>query len=208
MLSRLLFFVFMALAMPALAQNADGRYAISGIVVDMKTENPATARDDALATATRKAYDQLKERLAPEGEVLPALDDNALSRNVQNFELTGEKVSANRYIGTFTIRFRPTVAQAAAGDASSMVAGASANDVPVTFTFGNLNEWQAGKAALQNVDGVRGWQIVGLRRNYVDLVVRYVGVDANTFTTALLAQGIAANPPVTPDSRWQLGLRR
>lgn len=190
----LIFMVFVAAGAAAQEAAPVGRYEVQGITIDMPTESPATARDAALMAATRHAYTQLQERLLVEGEVLPELDDTALGRTVQDFELSGEKVSAKRYIGMFTIRFRPSVASVENAPVSDMEASnIGVEDIPVTFVFESLSEWQAAKTALRNVAGIRGIHIVGLRRNYVDLNLRYAGNNTATLNAALAAQGLISS---------------
>lgn len=207
----ILFFMTLPVQAQDIFAPVADRYAVSGITIDQATENPATARDAALIEASKLAYGQLKDRFALEGTTLPDLDDAQLSRAMQDFSIDGEKISANRYIGTFTIRFRPSVATGTTAiykpEASAPTTGVF--DVPVTFGFANLTEWQTGRTAIANASGVQGMQIAGLRRNYVDLTVRTTG-DADSFMAALAAQGIQASPPAAgvPDQRWFLRLGR
>jgi hypothetical protein len=208
---RILLLILLAVfALPAMAQDVTmpDRYEVRDVKVNITTENPAAARDVGLMEATRQAYAQLKERLATEGEILPTLDDNGMAAAVQDFSIDGEKVSAKRYIGSFTIRFRPTVASAApiTGEYGQM-AGEGMRDIPVTFAFNQLGEWVTGRNALRNVNGVRAMQIVGLRRNYVDATIRFAG-DPAMFGQMATAQGLTAIPPSAVNPRWTLQLQQ
>jgi len=209
---RFLFLVLLAVfTVSAHAQDAGSRYEVTGVNINMPTDNATTARDTALTEATKQAYAQLKDRLAAEGEILPTLSDSAMASAVQDFSVDGEKISAKRYIGSFTIRFRPTVASAVPATESGQpvaATGEGITQIPATFAFGQLSEWVTGRAALRNTNGIRGIQIAGLRRNYVDVNLRYAGGDAGAFAQALAAQGISASAPTATNPRWFLRLQQ
>jgi hypothetical protein len=71
--------------------------------------------------------------------------------------------------------------------------------------FASLPEWQTARAALRNTADVRGVVITGLRRNYVDVSLRYAGTDAQQLAAALAAQGLVAS---NENGRWFLRLNR
>lgn len=84
-------------------------YTVEGVDVDVTAKNALEAREKAFQEAQLKAYKQLVERLASQGgaEENQALDAEAISFMVQDFEVTKEQLSAKRYKGTYTIRFDP-----------------------------------------------------------------------------------------------------
>lgn len=88
-------------------------YTVEGVEVDITAENALEAREQAFNAAQVKAYEMLSERLISNGEtdVVPELDVGAISYMVQDFEVTKEQLSAKRYKGTYTIRFRPAAFQ-------------------------------------------------------------------------------------------------
>lgn len=90
-------------------------YTVSGITVDVSATNANAARDQAIAEAQRRAWDELHKRVAPGGGPTPRLSDIELARLVQGFSIDEEKVSATRYVGTMTVRFRPNAVRDALG---------------------------------------------------------------------------------------------
>ncbi|MDH5722633.1 MAG: DUF2066 domain-containing protein [Alphaproteobacteria bacterium] len=86
----------------------DSLFTVEGITVDVTAENSVAARDEALAKAQRDAFTVLAKRMVAEGQVgeVSIPDDDTLNDFVRDFEVTNEKLSAIRYIGTYTFRFR------------------------------------------------------------------------------------------------------
>ncbi len=84
-------------------------YTIEGIEVDITADNAVKAREKALDEAQLKAYEMLAQRLLSEQDLatFTVPDINTVSALVQDFEVTNEQLSAVRYKGTYTIRFRP-----------------------------------------------------------------------------------------------------
>lgn len=83
-------------------------HAVTGIAVDVTASTAAAARDKAIAQAQRAAFSVLFRRLTPAGTPpLDGLSDTDIAGLVRDFEISGEKTSAVRYLGDFTIRFRP-----------------------------------------------------------------------------------------------------
>ncbi|HYH21038.1 MAG TPA: DUF2066 domain-containing protein [Azospirillum sp.] len=128
------------------APSANDAFAVSGIQVDISAANANAARDQAITQAQRKAWDTLYQRMVPGGGAAPRLSDFDLSRLVQGFEIDNEKVSATRYIGTFTVRFRPQPVreQLAGAGAGSYVEPPTRPLVvlPITVTEGRTILWE------------------------------------------------------------------
>jgi len=107
---------------PAGAQVTPGAQAdaftVSGVKVDINAANPNTARDQAIVQAQRNAWETLYQRLVPGGRGT-RLSDTDLARLVQGFEIDDEKVSATRYVGSITVRFRPAAVREQLGGAGS-----------------------------------------------------------------------------------------
>jgi len=127
-------------------QSANDAFAVSGIQVDVAAANANAARDQAITQAQRKAWDTLYQRMVPGGGAAPKLSDYDLARLVQGFEIDNEKVSATRYVGTFTVRFRPTPVreQLAGAGAGSYVEPPTRPLVvlPITVTDGRTILWE------------------------------------------------------------------
>lgn len=111
-----LFALVLALAAAPFAASAQGMaapggaeaFTVSGVAVDVSAANANAARDEAIAQAQRKAWDELYRRITPGGGSAPRLSDVDLARLVQGFSIDEERVSATRYLGSMTVRFRPT----------------------------------------------------------------------------------------------------
>ena len=88
-------------------------YTVEGVEVDVTAKNALEAREKAFSEAQVKAYQELVERLVSNGDEAQNkdLDAESISFMVQDFEVTKEQLSAKRYKGTYTIRFRPDAFQ-------------------------------------------------------------------------------------------------
>jgi hypothetical protein len=130
----------------ATPSSADA-FAVSGIRVDINGSNPTTVRDQAIREAQSKAWAELYRRLVPGGGNPPRLSDGEIAKLVQGFEIDEEKVSASRYVGAITVRFRPNAVRDAlgqSGGAAQYVEPPARPFVilPVTLTDGRTILWQ------------------------------------------------------------------
>jgi len=99
-----------ALLMPALshAQGEDlSIYQVNDVPVDITADSAAHARDQAIAQAQRLGLQQLLGRLGADPALAAKVSDDDIATLVQNFEMQNERSSSVRYIGTFTVQFRP-----------------------------------------------------------------------------------------------------
>lgn len=87
-------------------------YNVTGVTVDVTSDSAAKARDQAITDAQRAGFTQLLDRLGAESSAGDKLSANDLATLVQNFEVQNEHVSPVRYIGTFTVQFRPLAVRA------------------------------------------------------------------------------------------------
>jgi hypothetical protein len=96
-----------AQAMP----QAEGPLTVMQVQVDKTSDNAVLARDEAIAEARRIAFQKLAERnMTPEEfQSFKMPDAKTIAALVQDFEIAGEQLSANRYVATFTVRFRERV---------------------------------------------------------------------------------------------------
>lgn len=100
-------FLVAALAFaPAFAQ--DNLFKVEGVKVDVTADSALAARDQAFEKAQIDAFTVLAGRMLIESELanFKAPDIAAVSAMVQDYEVTQEKLSSVRYIGTYTITFR------------------------------------------------------------------------------------------------------
>lgn len=90
------------------AWAANPLFTVSDVTVDVTAENAIEAREQAFAQAQVQAFKVLAQRMMSEGaaETLTPPDTTVISSLIQDFEVTEEKLSSTRYIGTYTFRFR------------------------------------------------------------------------------------------------------
>jgi hypothetical protein len=91
-----------------IVQAQDPLFTIEGVKVDVTAESATVAREKAFAQAEQDAFTVLAQRLLPEsalGSFTPP-DSDTISNMVQDFEVTEERLSPVRYMGTYTFRFR------------------------------------------------------------------------------------------------------
>jgi hypothetical protein len=101
-----------ALAPAAWAQPEES-FTVRDVGVDVTADSAAAARDQAIVTGQRKAFDQLLLNLATAEDVarLPPLDDDSIGNMVLDFQVESESVSTVRYIGKLAFRFRAAPVQ-------------------------------------------------------------------------------------------------
>ena len=82
-------------------------FTVAGVEVDVTAKNAVEAREQAFAEAQIKAFTQLADRLMPEDQraAFVAPDAGDISTMINDFEVTQERLSAVRYVGTYTFRF-------------------------------------------------------------------------------------------------------
>lgn len=101
-------------APPAGAQEmAVSAYTVEHVEVDVTAANAVKAREEALIRAQVKAFEALADaQLSEEARASYAVPDaDTIMGLVKDFEVTNEQLSATRYKGIFTVRFRPALAQ-------------------------------------------------------------------------------------------------
>jgi hypothetical protein len=108
-------FLLLCLALPVLAQDDAALFQINDVVADVTAANAAAARDKAVMQAQRSALEQLMGRLGAEATLATKQSDDALAGLVQGFEVQQERTSSVRYIGTFTVQFKPAAVRALLG---------------------------------------------------------------------------------------------
>src|SRR5258707_407858 len=102
------FLVFGLISSPVWAQAEDASlYNITDVASDVTADSAVHARDQAIAEAQRSVLDMLLERLNAEKSVATKLSSDDIATLVQSFEVQNEKRSSVRYIGTFSVQFKP-----------------------------------------------------------------------------------------------------
>lgn len=94
------------IAGPALAQSE--LFTIENVIVDVTAKNALEARNQAFEKAQQQAFITLAERMLSEAEAqtLAPPETLLISSLIQDYEVTAEKLSTVRYVGTYTFRFK------------------------------------------------------------------------------------------------------
>jgi hypothetical protein len=103
-----LYVLFMSfLLLPTMAQ-ANALFIVSDVEVDVTAKSALEAREQAFAQAQVKAFDILAERMLPsdQRESFATPDPVTISTLIMDFEVTKEKLSNVRYVGTYKFRFK------------------------------------------------------------------------------------------------------
>jgi len=92
---------------PVVAKQID-IFTVKDIKVDITSDNAARARQKAFNEGLVSAFKKLSRRLLSEKEFkgLVVPDRGVISSLLRDYEITNEKVSNVRYVGTFTFRFQ------------------------------------------------------------------------------------------------------
>ncbi|MGH1456640.1 MAG: DUF2066 domain-containing protein [Alphaproteobacteria bacterium] len=103
-----IYFIFTAVFWSSNAQAYDSIFVVEGVEVDVTAENSVTAQDKAFEKAQVQAFEILSKRMVDDAQAtsLPMPDSLTISSFIQDYEITSEQLSAVRYIGTYTFRFR------------------------------------------------------------------------------------------------------
>ncbi len=88
------------------ANAYDSLFIVENIKVDITAKNAVLAQERALDKAQSKAFMILARRMVEEGQNITAPDSITISSLVKDYEVTNEQLSAVRYVGTYTFRFR------------------------------------------------------------------------------------------------------
>jgi hypothetical protein len=111
----LIFSLFLALlGLPALAQDGGDSsvFEVTDVGVDVTAASSAKARDQAVIEAQRTAFHQMLERIGAREQFGASFNDDDIAALVQSFEVQDEHTSSVRYIGTFTVQFKPNAVRA------------------------------------------------------------------------------------------------
>jgi len=93
---------------PLAAFASDPIFTVENVKVDVTAENAIAAREKAFEQAQVKAFEELTTRMIPDADVATTQTPapKIISTMINDFELTNEQLSAVRYVGTYTFRFR------------------------------------------------------------------------------------------------------
>jgi hypothetical protein len=188
---------------PPAATPAADLYTVTDVAADVTADNANHARDQALMQAERSAFTQLCAKLnAPDASA--KMTDDALASLVQSFEVQSERVSALRYNGVFTIRFKPAAIQRklgkymnAGGDNGGAPAGVESGKAPpvgpishlmVAVQTDSLPAWTQMKRRLIAVPQVAKIDTIDLGRGVSHIDLSYGG-SLDQLQDAVTGQG-------------------
>ena len=140
-------------------------FTVRNVAVDATAATAAAARDKALASAERLAFQRLLARLTlpSDARQLPKVGDAALADLTEGFEVQEEKHSTVRYIASLTYRFKPAPVEQLLRGAGIAFAETPSKPVlvlPVLRTGESLalwedpNPWRSSWANLPVADGL------------------------------------------------------
>lgn len=158
------------------AETSDERalFEINDVVADVTATNAAAARDQAIMQAQRNALEQLLARLGADAEVASKQSDDQLASLVQGFEVQQERTSAVRYIGTFTVQFKPQAVRAllaGSGDAVTVSRGKPVVILPVVLAADRVILWE------DNTAWRKAWEEAASRGGLIPLIVPTPDMD-------------------------------
>lgn len=152
-------------------------YTITDVSADVTADKAVHARDKALMQAERTAYSQLCARLGMEDDSAK-LNDDAIAALVQSFEVQSERLSAVRYIGVFTIRFKASAVQKKTGNASIGYKPALAgpfSHITIAVRANSLAEWNQIKRRLGAARTVAQIDTLSMGRGISHIDVSFAG---------------------------------
>lgn len=134
---RLLALAALIVAAPALGQDEEGAFSISGIAVDVAAPSATEARAGGWREAQRRAWPQLWSRLTGAPAVnAPKLSDSALDAIVQGIEVEHETIGPTRYIASLGIVFDRARASKYLGASARMLRSSPMLLMPVLWDGG------------------------------------------------------------------------
>lgn len=95
---------------PAAADDVRNLYEITGVEVDETADNAETARQNAIATGERRAFETLLQRITtPEDQAkLASTPQTVIQGLIKDFWISKEKASRVRYIAELNFNFQPS----------------------------------------------------------------------------------------------------
>jgi len=188
---------------PAQAPQTES-YTVADVNADVTADRSGHARDQALTQAERTAFMQLCARLGIAAEHVAKFSDDDIAALVQSFDLQSERLSAVRYIGVFTIHFKPAAMQKKIGRylpvAGIVASNASLNGVkslpsgalshmPVTVQTPTLAVWTKIQRSLNAVPQVAKVDVISMGRGASHVDLSYGG-SVGDLQQAVTGQGL------------------
>lgn len=182
----------------AQAQDAVVEYSQRGIPAEASAENGVIARDRALASARRIAWDRLAGAL---GGGARGLSDSALEGMVESIVIEQERTAPTRYTGRVTVNFSRSRVQAALGTADPGGAGGAAGGATASLSTPAV----ASVTAVARYGGMSEWLELRRRLATAPQIAR-VEVVAIATDRARLRLSLRAPPPAAAEQLAQSGI--
>jgi hypothetical protein len=188
-----------------------------GVPAEATAENGVLARDKALASGRRAAWQRL---LAEAGVSGPTLSDSQIEDMVSSIVIEEERTSPTRYSGRITVNFNANRVRGALGSrvpglvpAAAAAPGAPAAGLPASnwleavATYRSMAEWLD---LMRRLKGAGPVASVDIQAIAVDAARIRLGLRAPTETVVgdLAGRGIQLVPAVgtRPGEAWRVGL--
>ncbi|MDN3565275.1 hypothetical protein QWZ14_12965 [Paeniroseomonas aquatica] len=191
-----------------------------GIPAEASAENGVLARDRALASGRRIAWERA---LAEAGLPATSLSDQRIESLVSSIVIEQERTAPTRYTGRITVNFDPNRVRGALGGGTAVpgatpppvVAAPASNWLVAVASYRGMTDWLELQRRLRAAGQVAGVDILAIA---VDRAKLRLGLRAPAPEVAaeLAAAGIALEPLLqpeavpmpgaTPGAAWRLGL--
>jgi hypothetical protein len=197
---------------PASAQVDAGSYVQQGVPAEASAENGVLARERALASGRRIAW----ERLAGLVGAPANLPDSQIEDMVASIVIEQERALPTRYAGRITVRFNPArvraaVAGRAPGGSGTSPGGMAGSGPASTWLeaiaiYGSMTEWLELRRRLQGAAPVASVEVVAIATDAAQLRIGLRG-PAPAAAPELAANGVALEPAMGPAGEtWRVGL--
>jgi hypothetical protein len=206
----------MAMLLSAGAASAESYLTIDNVPVDVTAKNAAAAREQAIAVAQSKAFDQLIKQIVanPADQARLHPGQTQIESFVQDFGVDNERVSTVRYIGLYSVRFKESLVNKYLSDsgvtatneqalqpnaAAQTPDGTPAAAAPVTgpttpyavaVQIGGLADWVRLHSQLAALPGMARVSLDAITHDNAALTLNFAG-DTTALQTALANGGYA-----------------
>ncbi len=207
-------FSLVLLAFPA---RAETYLTVGDVHVDVTAKTAAAARDKAIADAQRIGFEKLMQQMLPnpadQARVKPSQEQ--IEGFVQDFAVENERVSAVRYLGVYSVRFRAgrihkyltdsgitatgdvssietagSATPAAADDSAqpSPTGGGQTTSYAIAMPLGGIADWVQARNKLTGLPGVQRLSLDVLTRDAASFTLDFAG-DPLALQAALAGTG-------------------
>ena len=135
-----LFFGFAIYILSSTLSFAGDVYTVSGVRVDARGETAAVAKQEAISRGIGLAYGRILDRVSVEDVPLAvrSLDDKRMNSLLSSLSIEDERTAHGRYIGSFSVRFRPELVRQLLGGSGVRVYDIQSESVLVIPLFYDL----------------------------------------------------------------------